>query len=268
MINNNPSICSRIFIYYPFGMTIPGSVETAAFENKNLYNSKELMDEHNLNVYDYGARNYDPQLGRWLQVDPADEFNSPYVYVGNMPTIAVDPDGRAAHLAFRELSGFLGNFGNHSFIVLIPDKPEEFKDYNLVKLRSGKSSMEYGLVIGAYKIKDKLVWEINNQSGVTAWNSKSIIKDYLVESNERENDTVFLNNLLESAKKYKNDRDYEAFSYEKQVEEENEANCHNFSTGVLKGAVSTNEFFEFIKPDKLNPGLGIPLPEQINEEKK
>jgi len=39
--------------YYPFGMTIPGSEETAAYENKNLYNSKELMDEHNLNVYDY-----------------------------------------------------------------------------------------------------------------------------------------------------------------------------------------------------------------------
>jgi len=91
--------------YYPFGMTIPESVETAGYENKNLYNSKELMDEHNLNVYDYGARNYDPQLGRWWQVDPADEFNSPYVYVGNMPTIAVDPDGEFSMFATAALAG-------------------------------------------------------------------------------------------------------------------------------------------------------------------
>jgi len=32
-------------------------------------------------------------LGRWWSVDPADEFNSPYVYVGNRPIITVDPDG-------------------------------------------------------------------------------------------------------------------------------------------------------------------------------
>jgi len=74
-------------------MTIPGSVETAAFENKNLYNSNELMDEQNLSVYDYGARNYDPQLGKWWQVDPVHEFNSPYVYCTNNPICAVDEDG-------------------------------------------------------------------------------------------------------------------------------------------------------------------------------
>ena len=39
------------------------------------------------------ARYYDPQLGKWHSVDPADEFNSPYVYVGNRPIITVDPDG-------------------------------------------------------------------------------------------------------------------------------------------------------------------------------
>jgi len=52
------------------------------------------VDDHNLNWYHYGARYYDPQLGRWLQVDPADEFNSPYVYVGNNPVMYIDPDGK------------------------------------------------------------------------------------------------------------------------------------------------------------------------------
>jgi len=87
--------------YYPFGMTIPGSVETAAFENKNLYNSKELVYDHNLNWYHYGARYYDPQLGRWLQVDPADEFYSPYVYCHNDPVNFLDPDGQEELNALR-----------------------------------------------------------------------------------------------------------------------------------------------------------------------
>ena len=42
----------------------------------------------------YAFRFYDPQIARWTTVDPADEFHSPYVYVGNNPIGAIDPDGR------------------------------------------------------------------------------------------------------------------------------------------------------------------------------
>lgn len=48
------------------------------------------------NSYDFGARIYDPRLGRWLAVDPLAEkyvSHSPFSFVMNMPTIAVDPDG-------------------------------------------------------------------------------------------------------------------------------------------------------------------------------
>lgn len=60
------------------------------------YNGKELNEDLGLNWLDYGARWYDPAIGRWGQLDPlAHKYYSltPYAYVGNMPTIAIDPDG-------------------------------------------------------------------------------------------------------------------------------------------------------------------------------
>lgn len=47
-------------------------------------------------MYDYGARNYDPALGRWMNIDPlAEKFPnmSPYVFCANNPLFYVDPNG-------------------------------------------------------------------------------------------------------------------------------------------------------------------------------
>ncbi len=84
--------------YYPFGMKMAGlSHVTGSPETKYTYSGKELEDDFNLNWYHYGARYYDPQLGRWQQVDPADEFHSPYVCVGNNPVNKIDPDGNETY---------------------------------------------------------------------------------------------------------------------------------------------------------------------------
>lgn len=83
--------------YYAFGMEMnPNTSYTATPNNQYKYNGKELQNELSLNQYDYGARFYDPVIGRFNTVDPlAEKFFdlSPYNYTDNNPVNNTDPDG-------------------------------------------------------------------------------------------------------------------------------------------------------------------------------
>jgi RHS repeat-associated protein len=127
--------------YYPFGLkhsnynvdkvhfekdetgffAILKPVDRSEFQYK--YNGKEFQDELNLNLYDYGATNYDPAIGRWINIDPLSETSrrfSPYTYCLNNPVYFIDPDGMQATPGpgdeFATLAAAANDFGNCYFV--------------------------------------------------------------------------------------------------------------------------------------------------------
>jgi len=75
--------------YYPFGLEHKGyNVNINGRHHKYMFGGKEQQDELGLNWYDITARNYDPALGRWMNLDPLAEKmrrHSPYNYAFDNP---------------------------------------------------------------------------------------------------------------------------------------------------------------------------------------
>lgn len=87
--------------YDPWGVQLSGlGYQYKGFkENRYLYNGKEHIADKQLAWYDYGARMYDPAVGRWWVVDPLADHpkqvhRSIYSAFWNNPIRYNDPDGR------------------------------------------------------------------------------------------------------------------------------------------------------------------------------
>ncbi|MFC4816553.1 DUF6443 domain-containing protein [Flavobacterium sp. GCM10023249] len=135
--------------YYPFGMKHKGynniiSGNGNPLANKYKYNGKEFQDELGLNFYDHGARNYDPAIGRWLNIDALAEKMtqwSPYNFCFDNPIKFVDPDGNAPFDEWRQLKDgsfeWLSDLGRKDGIDFIHYTQGEHKGQTLITDNEG-----------------------------------------------------------------------------------------------------------------------------------
>ena len=134
--------------YYPFGAQWCDGSTDNNFQPYR-YNGKELDKMHGLNTYDYGARQYNPVLGRWDRVDPLCEKYydvSPYVYCHNNPTNRVDLDGNDDF--FSNTGRFLYTKGKGANIFI--QQGNSFSNLKNFDLRNRANRQMGANVVGHY----------------------------------------------------------------------------------------------------------------------
>ncbi len=116
VVVNSDNTAQQITNYYAFGLT--SQSYQSGTSNKYLYNGKELQDDliagRTLDWLDYGARMYDPMLGRFHTVDPLAEiysFQSQFIYASNNPISNIDYNGEEAVLVIGGVAIGLVEFG-------------------------------------------------------------------------------------------------------------------------------------------------------------
>ncbi|GCC50443.1 hypothetical protein SanaruYs_06580 [Chryseotalea sanaruensis] len=98
----------QINAYYPYGMTALNWTRDGELDNRYNFQGKEY--ENKTEWHNFHARQYDATLGRWFATDPANQFSSPYLAMGNNPIIGIDPDGQWVNFVVGAVVGGIGGF--------------------------------------------------------------------------------------------------------------------------------------------------------------
>nr|WP_262917481.1 RHS repeat-associated core domain-containing protein [Zunongwangia pacifica] len=121
--------------YYPFGLRHRGYNDVInGTDNPYGYNRKELEESLGLNWLEYGARNYDASIGRFMNIDRFAESFMPistYQYGANNPISYIDYNGDYITI------GISDDEGNQVYSVLYENGKayhySKDKDGNIVK---------------------------------------------------------------------------------------------------------------------------------------
>ncbi|WP_118973651.1 RHS repeat-associated core domain-containing protein [Taibaiella koreensis] len=180
-------------MYYPYGLTINTSQAVNTQSNSYKFLTKEPEKSFGLELYDFGARPYDPQIGRWLTADPLAEKMrrwSPYNYAFDNPIRFIDLDGMLATDFWNEKGQVVGNDGvdNGKVNVIkttqtdfdsgVPSngiiKADATKTEDFIKQNSGKTaafkanSIAYDNSVeieGNPNVRQQMVAEVNKDNG-------------------------------------------------------------------------------------------------------
>jgi RHS repeat-associated protein len=106
--------------YYPMGLPMAVlSKISSTVHNRYGYQGKEMQNQEwadgsGLNAYDFEARYYDPQLGVWHNQDPAGQYASPYLAMGDTWPNGIDPNGES-------FGSSIGHFFSHTVVHGLED---------------------------------------------------------------------------------------------------------------------------------------------------
>jgi RHS repeat-associated protein len=129
--------------YYPFGLTMNGisSKALAYGEPKNkekTFQGQRFDDELGLNWVQFKWRNHDPQIGRFVEIDPLSEkyvYNSTYAFSENKVIAHVELEGLESMWAFLKTltnsAGLRENTNSREFLTQTAStlkEPETYKN--------------------------------------------------------------------------------------------------------------------------------------------
>ncbi|MDG1849273.1 MAG: RHS repeat-associated core domain-containing protein [Flavobacteriales bacterium] len=91
--------------YYPFGMEMPGR-KYASESYRYGYQGQYAEKEGETSLHHFELRQWDARIARWNSTDPAGQYFSPYMGMGNNPISLVDPDGAYSKFGAWWRNGF------------------------------------------------------------------------------------------------------------------------------------------------------------------
>ena len=143
--------------YYPFGLELPSGTFSRDDDYNFGFNGMERNDNLNGNgvAYDFGARMYNANYGRFFSRDPLEKeypYFSTYVGIGNNPILFIDPDGRSIRVVRPEIK-------NQVLAALRKYTNDEIdidKDGYIYLVNKDNKNLDRDLSVGTKIIRDML----------------------------------------------------------------------------------------------------------------
>ena len=170
VVVNEQGDVEHAYDYYPFGKVL----RTGGGGNKEIFTftGKELDEEGDLDWYYFGARFYDPEIGRWVTVDPlAEKYPSlsPYHYANNNPLRFIDPRGEEWYEIINEEDEKEWKYYEDTPEMKVWTGEHDKEGNKIMEMRKGLTEL---LVFGG----EKLSW-LQESGDVKSWAAVSGILD-------------------------------------------------------------------------------------------